>query len=82
MGVMEVLQREDIIVQAIEFGPDTMTIYFQEKREISETAIVSRVMEILLDSDKREQIYLDLQDLLRRTIDDTYVDIRNPENEF
>ena len=82
MSVLDVLQREDIIVQAVEFGAETMTIYFQEKREISETAIVSRVMEILLDSDQREQIYLDLQELLRRTIDETYIDIRNPENEF
>ena len=82
MGVMDVLQREDIIVQAVEFGAETMTIYFQEKREIAETAIVSRVMEILIDSDTREQIYLDLQEMLRRTIDETYIDIRNPENEF
>lgn len=79
---MDILQREDIIVQAVEFGAETMTIYFQEKREIAETAIVSRVMEILIDSDTREQIYLDLQEMLRRTIDETYVDIRNPENEF
>jgi hypothetical protein len=82
MGVMDVLQREDIIIQAVEFGAETMTIYFQEKREIAQTAIVSRVMEILIDSENREQVYLDLQEMLRRTIDDTYIDIRNPENEF
>ncbi len=79
---MDVLQREDIIIQAVEFGAETMTIYFQEKREIAQTAIVSRVMEILIDSENREQVYLDLQEMLRRTIDDTYIDIRNPENEF
>ena len=82
MGVMDVLQREDIIIQAVEFGAETMTIYFQGKREIAQTAIVSRVMEILIDSENREQVYLDLQEMLRRTIDDTYIDIRNPENEF
>ncbi len=82
MGVMDVSQREDIIIQAVEFGAETMTIYFQEKREIAQTAIVSRVMEILIDSENREQVYLDLQEMLRRTIDDTYIDIRNPENEF
>mgnify|MGYP001770012073 CR=1 FL=1 len=58
MGVMDVLQREDIIIQAVEFGAETMTIYFQEKREIAQTAIVSRVMEILIDSENRNKSIL------------------------
>jgi|688.fasta_scaffold929749_2 hypothetical protein len=82
MNVMEILQREEVIVQAVEFGPDSMTVYFQEKREIGESAIVSRVMEVLINSENRGTVYLDMQEMLRRLVDDTYVDIRNPDNEI
>jgi hypothetical protein len=82
MSILSELEKQDVLVQALEFNEETITIYFQEKRNVSETALVSNVMEILMDTDIRQQTYLNLQEILCDLINTTYVEIRNPEDEL
>lgn len=75
-----ILDETTMFIHGIELDLETMVFHFQEKREHSDSVIVTRSMSILIDSEEKEELFLRLQELAQYIIDMGYVELRNPQS--
>lgn len=76
--IQEVSQR-DIFVNGIEFGEDEVMLHYQEKVDVGESTVITKHMVLLMDTEERQQMFIDLQTILGDMIDEGYVNLRDPK---
>ena len=72
MSLLDNLDNEDMVIQAVEFQDEVLLVHFQEKRHVGPRRIRSSVDQILMDTEVRQEQYLRLQEMLRDLVDGTY----------
>lgn len=77
--LIDLIDNRQVLVTAVEFGKNEMIISFQEKRHVGKSALKSQSILIAIDSQQKEEEYMELQDDLVTLIDRAEQDIlENP----
>lgn len=80
--LIKMLDGEDMFVNSIEFGADSLIVYYQERHDLNESTNLAKTMVVLIDSEEREIYYEELQRVAREIVDDGYINLRNPPQEL
>lgn len=75
-------QEEQMFINSIEFGADSIMIAYQERHNQSESTSIMSTMIVAIDTEERAIVYEELQEALRELVDDGYINLRNPAQEL
>lgn len=77
--LIELVKDQQVLILAAEFEENAITISYQEKRHVGESALKAQTIMIAIDTEKKQEQYMALQSDLIDMVDDAEIDIReNP----
>lgn len=79
--LIDLISKEQMLITAVEFFEDSMSITYQEKRHVNDRAIKTQQVQFAIDSKKLEEQYMALQSDLIDIVEDNERDlIDNPSD--
>lgn len=81
MRIQDIVNFETFVTN-VSFNDDSIEVTFLEKREQAEDVMMARTMVAAVKDEDGMQMYADLQGILRDFIENGYISLRNPPEEF